>query len=47
MLGVFNANSIGITGPAFGLEATALTGARALRAYFAGRASRSPSSRCR
>ena len=37
MLGTFNANSIGLTGPAFGLEATALTGMRALRAYFTGR----------
>src|SRR5262249_51606420 len=27
----FNANSIGLTGPAFGLEASALTGGRALR----------------
>jgi len=36
MLGSFNSNSIGITGPAFGLEASALTGMRALRAYFTG-----------
>jgi ABC-2 type transport system permease protein len=36
MLGAFNANTIGFTGPAFCLEATALTGVRALRAYFAG-----------
>jgi ABC-2 type transport system permease protein len=36
MLGAFNANSIGLTGPAFGLEASALTGLRALRAYFTG-----------
>ena len=36
MLSSFNANSIGITGPGFGLEATALTGIRALRAYFTG-----------
>jgi ABC-2 type transport system permease protein len=38
LLGVFNANTIGSTGPAFTLEATSLTGERALRAYFAGRA---------
>ena len=31
ILGVYNANSIGLTGPAFGLEASALSGARALR----------------
>jgi ABC-2 type transport system permease protein len=37
ILGSFNANSIGLTGPAFGLEASALTGARALRGYFTGR----------
>ena len=37
ILGAFNANSIGITGPAFGLEASALTGARALRGYLTGR----------
>jgi ABC-2 type transport system permease protein len=37
ILGVYNANSIGLTGPAFGLEASALSGARALRAYLAGR----------
>ena len=37
MLGAFNANSIGLTGPAFALEASALTGGRALRAYFTGR----------
>jgi ABC-2 type transport system permease protein len=36
MLSTFNSNSIGITGPGFGLEATALTGTRALRAYFTG-----------
>jgi ABC-2 type transport system permease protein len=36
MLSSFNANSIGSTGPGFGLEATALTGIRALRAYFTG-----------
>ena len=38
MLSAFNANSIGMTGPAFGLEASALSGGRALRAYFTGRA---------
>jgi ABC-2 type transport system permease protein len=37
MVGIFNANSIGFTGPGFALEATALGGPRALRAYFAGR----------
>jgi ABC-2 type transport system permease protein len=37
MLCLFQANSIGLTGPAFSLEATALTGVRALRAYFSGR----------
>jgi ABC-2 type transport system permease protein len=35
-IGVFHANSIGMTGPGFGLEAMALTGRRALRAYFSG-----------
>jgi ABC-2 type transport system permease protein len=35
-VGVFRANSIGMSGPAFGLEAMALTGRRALRAYFSG-----------
>jgi ABC-2 type transport system permease protein len=34
--GVYRANSIGSTGPAFGLEAAALAGRRALRAYFTG-----------
>jgi len=34
--GFFHANMIGSTGAAFGMEATALTGARSLRAYFAG-----------
>jgi ABC-2 type transport system permease protein len=33
---VFHANSIGMTGPGFGLEATALSGRRSLRAYFSG-----------
>jgi len=37
ILASFQANSIGITGPGFGLEASALTGVRALRAYFTGR----------
>ena len=35
-IGFFHANSIGLTGPAFVIEATALTGRRALRAYFSG-----------
>jgi ABC-2 type transport system permease protein len=35
-VGSFHANSIGITGPGFGLEAMALSGRRGLRAYFAG-----------
>jgi ABC-2 type transport system permease protein len=35
-VGSFHANSIGMTGPGFGLEAMALTGRRALRAYFSG-----------
>ena len=35
-VGVFHANSIGLSGPAFSLEATALSGSRALRAYFSG-----------
>ena len=35
-IGIFHANSIGLTGPAFSLEATALTGPRAVRAYFSG-----------
>jgi ABC-2 type transport system permease protein len=34
--GVYRANSIGNTGPAFGSEAAALAGRRALRAYFTG-----------
>lgn len=37
MLSLFQANSFGLTGPAFGLEASALSGARSLRAYFTGR----------
>ena len=35
-IGIFHANSIGLTGPAFSLEATALTEPRAVRAYFSG-----------
>jgi hypothetical protein len=35
-IGVYRANSIGSTGPAFGSEAAALAGRRALRAYFSG-----------
>ena len=35
-IGIFHANSIGLTGPGFGLEAMAMTGRRALRAYFSG-----------
>lgn len=34
--GIFRANTIGITGPAFGLEAMALSGRRSWRAYFSG-----------
>ena len=34
--GAFHANAIGMSGPGFGLEAAALNGRRALRAYFAG-----------
>jgi ABC-2 type transport system permease protein len=34
--GAFHANAIGMSGPGFGLEAAALTGRRALRAYFSG-----------
>jgi ABC-2 type transport system permease protein len=37
MLSVFQANTIGLTGPAFGLEASSLSGLRALRGYFTGR----------
>jgi ABC-2 type transport system permease protein len=33
---VFHANAIGMSGPGFGLEATALNGRAALRAYFCG-----------
>ena len=35
-IGFFHANSIGLSGPAFSLESTALTGSRTLRAYFSG-----------
>jgi ABC-2 type transport system permease protein len=37
MVGALNANAIGLTGPAFGLEATALAGVREMRSYFTGR----------
>jgi ABC-2 type transport system permease protein len=37
MLSLFNANWIGVTGPAFTLEALALTGQRSIRSYVAGR----------
>jgi ABC-2 type transport system permease protein len=35
-VGFFHANSIGMSGPAFAVEAVALTGRRAMRAYFSG-----------
>jgi ABC-2 type transport system permease protein len=35
-VGVFHANSAGLTGPPFVIEATALTGRRELRSYFSG-----------
>jgi ABC-2 type transport system permease protein len=35
-LGTFHCNAIGMSGPGFGLEAAALNGRRALRAYFSG-----------
>ncbi len=35
-VGVFHANAVGLTGPPFVLEATALTGRRGLRAYLSG-----------
>jgi ABC-2 type transport system permease protein len=35
-VGVFHSNSIGMSGPGFGFDAVALTGRRALRAYFSG-----------
>jgi ABC-2 type transport system permease protein len=37
MISALNANTIGYTGPAFGLEAATLAGPGALRGYFAGR----------
>ena len=36
MTGVFHADSVGVTGPAFGSEVVALTARRELRAYFCG-----------
>ena len=35
-VGYFHANTVGLTGPPFVLEASALTGRRALRSYFSG-----------
>jgi ABC-2 type transport system permease protein len=35
-VGAFHSNAIGMSGPGFGLEAAALNGRRALRAYFSG-----------
>jgi ABC-2 type transport system permease protein len=35
-VGAFHSNAIGFSGPGFGLEASALNGRRALRAYFSG-----------
>ncbi len=35
-VGVFHANAVGMSGPGFGLDAMALNGRRALRAYFSG-----------
>jgi ABC-2 type transport system permease protein len=35
-VGAFHANSVGLTGPPFVVEATALTGRRELRSYFSG-----------
>ena len=35
-MGVFHGNSVGATGPAFVVEATALTDRSALRAYLSG-----------
>jgi ABC-2 type transport system permease protein len=35
-VGAFHSNAIGWSGPGFGLEATSLSGRRALRAYFSG-----------
>jgi ABC-2 type transport system permease protein len=36
MVGYFHANTVGLTGPPFVIEAQALTGRRSLRVYFAG-----------
>ena len=36
IVGAFHSNAIGMSGPGFGLEAAALNGRRALRAYFSG-----------
>ena len=36
IVGAFHSNAIGMSGPGFGLEAMALNGRRALRAYFSG-----------
>ncbi len=36
LVAVLHSNSIGVSGPGFGFEAMALTGRRALRAYFSG-----------
>ena len=35
-VGAFHSNAVGMSGPGFGLEAAALSGRRALRAYFSG-----------
>ena len=35
-VGIFHANSVGLTGPPFVIEALALTGRRGLRSYFSG-----------
>jgi ABC-2 type transport system permease protein len=35
-VGIFHANAIGMSGPAFGLEASALNGRRGMQAYFTG-----------
>jgi ABC-2 type transport system permease protein len=35
-VGIFHANAIGMSGPAFGLEAMALNGRRSMQAYFSG-----------
>ena len=36
LMGLLHSNSIGLSGPGFGIEAMTLTGRRALRAYFSG-----------